>query len=188
MSKIFQIGFHRCGTRSIFNFFKINCQNNLKCLHWEGGDLALEIYKNMLRGKKLLGKYEDFDVYTDMEVYLGRMIFYAHLECYKLLDIQYPDSKFILNTRNVDNWISSRKKHYKSERLFDFLTNFHSTDETGLEKIWKDQWQRHHDNVKEYFEGTNKLLIFDIEKDQGDKIASFFNELKFKDTVFPKIK
>lgn len=187
MYKIFQIGFHRCGTRSIYNFFKIKTINKLKCLHWEKGDLALEIYRNMLRGKKLLGKYEDFDVFTDMEVFLGNMIFYAHLECYKLIDIQYPDSKFILNTRNIDNWIRSRREHYKSQGLFDFLIKLHNTDENGLENIWRDQWTHHHKQVKEYFEETNQLLVFDIEKDSGSKIANFFLELEFKDTNFPKI-
>ena len=36
--KIFQIGFNRCGTTSIYNFFN-KCENKkLKCLHWEKGE------------------------------------------------------------------------------------------------------------------------------------------------------
>ena len=69
--KIFQIGFNRCGTNSIFQFFGSHCLDRLRCLHWEQGDLALTMLLNMKEGRPpLKGKYEDFDVYTDMQVLL----------------------------------------------------------------------------------------------------------------------
>lgn len=188
MNKIFQIGFNRCGTRSIFQFFKKNCTNNLKCLHWERGKLALEIYRNLKRGKKLLeGPYSNHDVYTDMEAFLSfnneKIVFFANLE-YKLFDKQYPDSKFILNTRNIKNWIASRKRHYGDE-VINFFKEYYKTSD--IEKLWKEQWNEHHEEVVDYFKGTNKLLIFNIEKDKGDKIVRFFSELNFKNNNFLKI-
>ena len=37
MTKIFQIGFNRCGTGSLYNFFK---ENGFISIHWDSGEIA----------------------------------------------------------------------------------------------------------------------------------------------------
>lgn len=189
--KIFQIGFNRCGTTSIYSFFNSNCEKKLKCLHWERGGLASNIFSNLVNKKPLLdGKYENYNVYTDMQAFIkkpdGKMIlFLAHIDCYKLLDDQYPNSKFILNTRSVENWIASRIVHY-GERDMRLMEEIYNTKD--ILKVWGQQWSNHHNDVVNYFAKKNNLLIFNIEKDSGKKIANFFPELKFKSDEFPKIR
>ena len=95
--KIFQIGFNKCGTKTLHHYF---CRNGLRGVHWDQGRLAQRMFVNLARGNSLLEGYEQFDVFTDME-YLDD--FGSYLEAYKLfphLAAQYPNAVFILNTRN----------------------------------------------------------------------------------------
>jgi hypothetical protein len=149
------------------------------------------MFSNLNNKKPLLdGKYQNYNVYTDMQAFIkkpdGRIIlFLAHVDCYKLLNDQYPNSKFILNTRNIENWIASRIIHY-GEKYMSLIEKIYNTKD--ILKVWRQQWNDHHNDVINYFAGKNNLLLFDIEKDNGKKIVNFFPELKFKSDVFPKIK
>ena len=136
----------------------------------------------------LKGQYEDFDVYTDMDCFIkssdGEMFqFLAHVDCFKLLDEQYPESKFILNTRNIYRWVASRIR--KFDCSMSLMEKMYNTN--NLLNIWTQQWVNHHNNVIDYFKDRDNLLIFDIEKDNGKKIIDFFPELEFKDDIFPKM-
>lgn len=90
-----------------------------------------------------------------------------------------------MNTRNVNNWVKSRLKHYSSRKTIEFFQSLHKTKD--LESAWIKQWEDHHEDVVEYFKNRKELLVFDIEKDKGEKIANFLPELSFKSTAFPKI-
>ena len=191
--KIFQIGFNRCGTTSIYHFFNSKCENKPRCLHWQEGDLALKMFINLKNKKPILeGPYENFDVYTDMQAFIRSsegeaLLFLAHMDCYKLLDEQYPGSKFILNTRNVYNWVASRIRHYRSYKQ-DYMALMESIYKTNnVLDVWMKQWVEHHDDVVNYFKGRDDLLILDIERDSGQKIVNFFPELKFSDNILPKM-
>ena len=102
INKIFQIGFNKCGTVSVYHFFE---NNGLKPIHWDMGRLADTIKRNYESNLPILNGYEGYDCFTDMENVNNNN--YAHLTYYKEFDIQYPNSKFILNLRPIDNWIKS---------------------------------------------------------------------------------
>ena len=109
--KIFQIGFNKCGTKTLHHYFS---RNGIKSVHWDEGRLAQRMFTNLATGKKLVAGYEQFDVFTDME-FLSKSGIY--LEAYKLfphLTSQYPEALFILNTRNREAWIRSRLEHGKN--------------------------------------------------------------------------
>lgn len=94
--KIFQIGFNKCGTRTIHRYL---ARNGVRSLHWDAGRLAKRMYANLAEGRELLAGYEEFDAFTDME-YLDEFGT-TYLEGYKLyphLAAQYPNAVFILNT------------------------------------------------------------------------------------------
>ena len=192
MNKIFQIGFNKCGTLSFHNLFEKHSKPKLKSIHWDFGKLAYVIQENLSSNKKLLTGYEEYDVFTDMEYCsIGddskKIEWVFAFKWFYIIDQQYPDSKFILNTRSVDNWISSRLNHtngYKKSHM-----SFYRIDnENILIEKWKYQWNTHTNNVIEYFKNRpNDLLIFDIEKDPFSKIEDFFNSqgLEFNTASFP---
>jgi hypothetical protein len=150
------------------------------------------MYKNMNLDRPLLeGPWSKHHVFMDMEVMMtvsGLFFpFYAHLECWKLLDAQYPGSKFILNTRDIEGWIRSRKIHYgQYGGLLKRLADHYKTDD--LEGLWVRQRERHHNEVIKYFSERDDLLVFDIEKDSTEKLRSFLPEYNLTRRELPKIK
>jgi hypothetical protein len=191
MNKIFQIGFNKCATTSLEYLFAEH--GNIRTVHWDYGNLARRIFANHLSQQPLLSGYEDVAFFSDMEAFYRKgdkleWIFIPEL-FFKELDQQYPDSKFILNIRNVDDWIASRLRH---TTLFDEYGHKHEDESKrrmyveqhmecfGLSREqviqkWRDDFESHVSNVVAYFEGRNDLLVFDINHDRMDKIKAFFN-------------
>jgi hypothetical protein len=196
INKVFQIGFNKCGTISIHNLFVKYSNPVLSSIHWNYGYLAKTIHENISSGNFLpLFGYGSFDVFTDMECFIEDNSKIQHISIaekyFDLLDINYPDSVFILNTRNIDSWIQSRlnhlcffgpiKKHfcYRLEQpilyidLFKTVYNTNSTKD--ITDIWVQNWKEHHENVSEYFsKRPRRLLVYDIDNDDFSKIKNFF--------------
>ena len=162
--KIFQIGFNKCGTKTLHHYFS---RNGIKSVHWDEGRLAQRMFTNLATGKKLVAGYEQFDVFTDME-FLSQSGIY--LEAYKLfphLTSQYPEALFILNTRNREAWIRSRLEHGKNlsyahrSMLHYDLSSIHD-----LADRWRIEWERHHHQVMAFFARRSfRFLVCQIETD-----------------------
>lgn len=175
--RIFQIGFNRCGTRFLHNLFM---KDGRKSVHHNGGKIANHMMNKFKMFRPLLeGKYDDIECFTDMENVYDNI--FAHVLFYKLLDKQYPGSKFILNTRDIDTWLHSRIVNHKSEFNKDYLQSCKKvygfkTDEEVVRK-WTNDWHSHHKDVIEYFGDRlgKDLLVFDIEKDDPQKVLDFIH-------------
>ena len=107
MTRFFQIGFNRCGTKSIHHFFEAN---GIPSVHYDGGRLATTMFDNLDQGKFVLQGYEGYNAFTDME-YLTDSRYYEGYKLYGPFMEQVPDAKFILNIRDPDRWIMSRLNH-----------------------------------------------------------------------------
>lgn len=187
--KIFQIGFNKCGTTSLYKLFKDYASPKLKCVHWDKGNLAKIILYNIANNiKPVLGKYESFDFISDMEHATTEEIILIYKDYFTTLDKNYPDSKFILNIRPIEKWIQSRINHEqhlhcsyikKYEKIYNL--NFF-----GVINLWKQHWHEHMSNVQSYFKNKNNLLIFDIENDSLNKLKNFFNNIEFSTQTLPK--
>jgi hypothetical protein len=126
----------------------------------------------MEEGIPLLSGYEEYQVVSDME-HVKNMN-YAHVDFFREMDIQYPNSRFILNIRNVDNWIRSRIYHGDGSYLNVVMENLQlSKDEVS--KKWRKDFQKHYKSVTEYFKDVpNKLLVMNIETDDcAQKLVDF---------------
>ena len=184
--KIFIIGFNKTATRSLHHFFK---ENGLPSVHWDHFHLVRCLERNIELGKKLLtggivhntkvnseGRYEDMVVFSDMTNPVPPK---DPSDYYKQLDIDYPNSKFILNIRNVDGWITSRFNHGGGNYYLKHLKFFRLDDtESGrneLKQIYKKMHENHHKDVLEYFKNRkNDLIVFDIVNDNIEKVIKFF--------------
>ena len=180
--KVFQIGFNKCGTTSLCSFFN---RNGHKAVHWDKGKWQNIVKTNLAEGKLLLEGLEFIKFFSDMT-----SIQYN----YKTLAVQYPESKFIYNVRNLDNWLVSKSTHtpnwlnpyVRGDKEYFNLYGY----EIPRREYWRTHWLIHRQAIEDYFVGvlSKRLLIFDIEKDTGDKIANFLPELKFHDLNFPHLK
>lgn len=101
--KIFCIGLNKTGTTSLHKAFEILGYNSVHYSSKEG-NIQNIITNNYKDNALLLKGLEHYDVILDWNDE-------SILDLYKVFDQQYPNSKFILNTRDLDGWINSREKH-----------------------------------------------------------------------------
>lgn len=180
--KIFIIGFNKTGTSTLHNYF---IKNSIPSIHWDNGKIATKIEYNYEHNNKLLTGYEKYIVFSDMENYIyDEDIIYAYVTYFKEMDRQYPESKFILNIRNVDNWIKSRNRHM-NRNYTKIICKKLNLNEKELNDKWRDDFYNHKNNVIKYFSDKhNKLLVFDIEKDSVQKLNDFFPELQLNSKLY----
>ena len=197
MVRIFQIGFHISGTRSLAKFFETN---GFKSFHHSTGRrsiLADQLFENLKDGKTHFNK--NFEgpfpgakgvFYSDMENNMGAADPRDKREAYKLfkeLDLSYPGSLFILNTR--DDWVDRKIRGLKTEdaRRTHRATGWSKED--IREWLRKDQ-KEHYKKVREYFKGRKEFIEFNIKKDNIQKIIDWLNEfdIEIKNKRLTKIR
>ena len=188
MTRFFQIGFHRCGTTSIHNFFE---GNGIPSVHYDRGRLAATMFDNLAQGRFILQGYESYHAFSDMEL-LTRD---RHLEAYKLypqIMAQVPDSRFILNVRDPHRWIMSRLIHPSVQRpaklsqkvayrgksflpgeLYETYKAYHGLGNVGdVANHMQAEWDEHIALVQDTIP-SHRLLVFDIESDSPLALCRF---------------
>jgi len=187
--KIFQIGFSKCGTCSLFHFFK---KNGISSVHWKtekNENLAIRALENRESDKKFFNGL-DYVFYSDM-VYMDEKGVIFLYERFEEIYADYPDSKFIFNTRNMDDWIRSEWKHCGVEdgvpwRNIDRLQKILKLDEPLTLRFLRQHYLNHTANVRKFFKDkTDQLLIFKLGENTGEDIANFVTEYDFEDKEFP---
>ena len=173
--RIFQIGFNKCGTRSLFHFFK---DNNISSIHYDGGKIANSMLRHYNNNEPMIDiRYKNTCFFSDMENIFRKKPLYIGLLFFKELSYDYPNSIFILNIRDKNNWLKSRCLHKKGDYLKDTSSKLNLSEEEVI-KLWSNQWDTHINNVKIFFKDKpNRLIIFDIETDPINKLVSFFQPL-----------
>lgn len=191
--KIFIIGFNKTATRSLDKFFK---GNKLLTVHHDKNRLAKVLERNTMLGKKLLSsgttrygrKYEELIVFSDMT---NAATLQESMHYYKGLDKDYPGSKFILNIRDTESWITSRFKHADGQLYRNHLEFLNlKDDEQGreiLKQVYSKMHNDHHKDVFNYFKDRkHDLVVFDIHKDDINKIIEFLRDYYTLDPKYYK--
>jgi len=162
--KIFCIGMQKTGTSSLHYYF---LESNLKSDH----NAMWWYYKD-------INYFQKFDCFTDGFENVTKETVFPDL---KFLENNFQNSKFILQTRSLKNWLLSRLRHGVDVYLNPFkIKEFN--DEVLL--FWVKNRNIHHYNVTKYFENCKeKLLVLDIEEEGIEKKLKKFlnlqNNIKF---------
>ena len=165
--KIFQIGFNRCGTRTIHEYLKVN---GIRSIHWDGGKLAKRMFRNLERGKGILSGYERYQAFSDME-WLGPDEFLEGYKLYPQLAANYPDAVFILNSRDREAWIRSRFDHAQGRYAAQHKALLGLSSDEALAEHWRREWDAHHRNAIDFFAGRpQRFCMCKIETDLPDLI------------------
>lgn len=114
--RIFQIGFNKCATVSLTKFL---ISNGLVAHHWDKGEIARKFYERKGLDQDPFADFPDVDAFLDMN-FLTKDVFWEAGKDFQYIHRFYPNSYFILNTRNCADWLISRSKHG------DFLDRFKS--------------------------------------------------------------
>ncbi len=177
--KVFQIGFSKCATTTIAEFF---IDNGVATIHHDFGHLAASIYNNAQAKQPLISpQYANYYVFTDMERMYEDPPINIPLTYFKELDKQYPGSKFILNTRDKQAWLKSRANHHvgsqKGPTLIELNAKILNLSPNEVLSIWSQEWDEHHIAVIEYFKDRpNDLLVFNIDIDTPELISEFLKD------------
>ena len=179
--KIFQIGFNRCGTKTIHDYL---CANGLKGVHWDKGRLAKRIFANRDRGRDMISGYEACEVFTDMEWIEPTQL----LEAYKLypeLAAQYPDGVFILNTRDREAWVKSRVSHGGGRYAALHKAYLRIESDSDLADYWRADWELHHETVINFFAGRrHRFFVCRIETDLPGILHRMLPELELDPALY----
>jgi hypothetical protein len=103
---------------------------------------------------------------------------FAYIEFYKELDLQYPGSKFILNVRDINDWIKSRLNHDGGSYLNIYKKGKGFSKTEDVVNHWIKIWNDHIEDVNEYFKDRpDDFLMFDI-KTESHKLIEFVSRSK----------
>lgn len=123
---------------------------------------------------------------------------------FQYLDKEYPDSKFIFTTRQLDSWLESCKWHFSQEkinnhplrtknpkkfsRILELRYEFYGVLEYNQE-VFREKFFTHENQILEYFsDRKSDLLIMDIPSGDGwDMLCPFLNIIDFPNRDFPHI-
>lgn len=179
--KVFQIGFNKCGTRTLHRFFELN---GFRAVHWDRGRLARMMFRNLADGDSLIKGYGQFDAFSDME-FVTREFAFEGYKLFPLLAGEFPDALFLLNTRDREEWVRSRLAHRDGAYARTWKTLLSVDDNETLANHWRAEWDRHHERVERFFAGGRlRFLKFDIERDPPELIARQFPHRHFERSAY----
>ena len=196
--KIFIIGFNKCGTRSFTELFE---RSGIGCVHWDDNLLAGYILKDIKESGtiRLEKYYPESNAFTDI-IYIQKSCDDGNVlivEIFEIIDDimrSYPDAYYIINTRNVEDWLISRINHQRGNfaNIYkQFLFNKHNIEYTDymLTEYWRYIWYKHHYKLlhKLNNDSSIKYLFYDIEKSSITDLVKFLEpDYQLKGQSFPK--
>jgi hypothetical protein len=178
VKRIFVIGLNRCGTVSFHRFF---LRNRIKSAHYAANlenkkiNLAKLLINNLTIGHEPVRGLEEIIAFSDMS-YADNTVYIDGSRLYKSIYEYYSDSYYILNVRDVENWLRSRFNH-KNGSLAVRSCSIYGCSSEELREIWRAQFVKHEEDVLNFFSHNGgNLLYFDIEKDDPKAIRTFLQK------------
>ena len=161
--KIFCIGLNKTGTISLHEALEGLGFNSL---HWGGQPSRQAVERAIAEGVPLLSYLPEADAYSDIQ---------RLSVSFDVLDEQYPGSKFVMTTRDLDGWIDSRRRHVERNIDRKAAGEYDGTFLTVDVKAWQTLYENHHAKVRAYFaERPSDLLVFNIMEGDGyERLCTF---------------
>jgi len=174
MDKIIILSLGKSGTTSASLFFE---QLKYKSLHWLGSVVDPSDFNNLSLNEILeKSKYleEQYDVFSD----------YPYCMAYEYFDKKYNNTKFILITRDANDWAVSVKNH---EKIFNFTSlriaswqPYLDIKNKKMEDFSNEQlikvYENHTKDVLKYFKNSKNFIHINLnDQDKAKKILNFLN-------------
>ena len=171
-TRVFGIGFHKTGTSSLARVLYILGYNVAGYISDQEKKLTKEEITEVM-----LSDMDNFDAAQDTPWFIF----------YRMLDEEFPRSKFILTTRDENKWIKSVVKHFGKKTIKMHELIYGTGVAKGNEDIYLTKYREHHAEVKAYFaDRPDDLLIIDMaEENKWEKVTSFLGFLDVPNLDFP---
>jgi hypothetical protein len=172
--KVFGIGLNKTGTISLHEALETL---GFHSLHWGGPEVRRTIERAIAEGRPAVEDFPDHDAFSDI---------WCLSENFALLDRQYPGSRFVLTTRDLDSWLESRRRHVARNRsrreTGEYQGDFLEVDVDA----WRAQFERHHAAVAAHFRDRSDLLVLRITEGDGYERLCPFLGLPVHPGPFPQ--
>jgi hypothetical protein len=171
--KIFNIGLNRAGTSSLTEALGLLGYRAVHFRHMESRlyDIAAT---NFQAGRALFSGIDHlYDAFSD----------FAGHHFYPLLDAQYPNSKFIITLRDVEDWLDSRERKVLMNRAnLGYKYHFLQIDR----EKWTLERELFLKEVESFFSNRiENLLLLDIPAGEGWEKLCGFLDVPVPDCPFP---
>jgi hypothetical protein len=171
--KIFCIGLNKTGTISLHQALTAL---GFSSLHWGGQASRRAVEQAIRENKPLLEHLGDYDAYSDIQRLSVN---------FDVLDQQYPRSRFILTTRDVEEWLDSRRRHVLRNRERKSRGEYDGTFLEIEPDRWRAQFVEHHERVEDYFRGRDDLLVMRVTEGDGYELLCPFLGVPTSSEAFP---
>lgn len=171
--RIFGIGLNKTGTISLHEALTTL---GYRSLHWGGPEVRRVVEQALAEGRPLVDDFPDHDAFSDI---------WCLSEHFALLDEQYPGSRFILTTRDLDAWLTSRERHVARNRQRRDEGTYTGTFLEVDREAWTAEYRSHHRAVAAYFAGRDDLLVMDITRGDGYEVLCPFLGHEVRPEPFP---
>ena len=168
--KVFGVGFHKTGTKSLAQAFERLGYNVT-------GPNGFRVPNIADRYKTICRRYSKrYDAFQDNPWPLT----------FKEMSVMWPEAKFILTLRNKDDWLKSVIRHFGkvSTPMRELIYGVGAP--IGNEEVYLERYQRHEDEVRSFFSTQkNRLLVMRITDGEGyEKLCPFLGA-EVPDDEFP---
>jgi len=166
LTKVFCLGFQKTGTTSVDAVLQDMGYQVAKAYKQSSLEFSKALKQRELLEIKSIS--ELFDAFQDIPWFLY----------YKEFDQWYPQSKFILTTRESASWWKSFLRYFRTEHypLFEYVYGFDNP--VGNKKALVQRFEEHNGAVKTYFKDRpNDLLVIDVGEEKAlEKISRFLGK------------
>jgi len=171
--KVFQIGFNKCGTSSIYYRLDALGFSATHLKTHDGRYIASIMQENLYHGQHILTGLEAYDAFTDIED-VREDAFVEGYKFYPQILRQVDDARFILNIRDRERWVRSRLEHNNGAYAAALLKLSGLPTLDALAESWRQDWNCHLEQVSATIP-ADRLLVHDIETDDPADIDRFLN-------------
>jgi hypothetical protein len=176
--KVYFIGMNKIATTSLSELFK---EGGYKSWHYscmntvthESVILGEEMAMNVENGKYVMHGIDHAQVYSDMFFHRD----YAWVDGVKWFDKFYnrhPESYFILQTRDMDEWLDSKRRHKNGDYIKRSCEYWQLEPEEMIEWFRNDRIE-HEERVRSFFENKKyaNFLEWNLNTDPISKVIDF---------------
>jgi len=171
--KVFLIGFNKCGTKA---FHRLLNRNGVRSAHYspDGKNLAREIEERLPDNTALKAFLDQWTAYSDLS-YLSKDKLIEGNRHFRLYHELFPKAYFILNDRDVEAWLLSRKNKGHPNGFLSDSMHAMNCDADRTIQIWRETYAEHVAQVTNYFQGSPRFLHYRIDRDPIADVISFLS-------------
>ncbi len=174
--KVFFIGFNKCGTTSFHKFFKANgyLSAHSSARVWptfRRRNIAQHWAKNVATGADPLRGMGFYRVFSGVSYANNKRVVEGNAY-FRELHRAHPEAYFVLNTRPMEAWIQSRRKHHAG-RLLAQHAAARGVSEAEVPELWRSEREAFEAEVAGHFAGSQRFLTFDLASDDIETLTGF---------------